>query len=84
MPQREVEIRLCVKAAKAEKKYTDGARLNPKHCAMGNQQPSSEQEKVQRSSHSGSRDTSDWYSEVVGIRKDEDMICALSKDRGSL
>lgn len=29
-----------------------------------------------------SRTASDWQSEVVGIRKDEDMVCALEKSKG--
>lgn len=37
----------------SRKKYMDGIRLNPKYQTMGNQQPSSEQEKVQRLSHMG-------------------------------
>lgn len=32
----------------SRKKYIDCARLNPKRFIMGNRQPSSEQEKVQR------------------------------------
>ena len=37
----------------SRKKCVDGARLNPKHYIMGNQQPSSEQEKAQRLSRKG-------------------------------
>lgn len=65
----------------SRKKWIDDAWLNPKHYLIGNQQPSSEKEKVQRLSLDGSRNASDWHSEVVGIRKDEDIVCALWKHK---
>lgn len=37
----------------SRKKKLDGARLNPKHLIIGNQQPSREQRKVQRLSRKG-------------------------------
>ena len=46
---------------------------------MGNQQPSSEQEKAQRLFPWGSRIASVWQFEVVDIRKDEDIVCTIWK-----
>lgn len=50
---------------------------------MDNQQPSSEEEKVQRLSQSGSRGK---RPEVVGIQVilDEDIVCASQKCEGAL
>lgn len=63
----------------SRKKYIDGIWLNPKCCdTMGNQQPSLEQRKVQRLSVR-SRVTSLWLSEVVSIRKDDDIVCSHRK-----
>ena len=42
-----------VTVTKVERKQIDGIRLKPKCYIMGNQQPSSEQEKVQRLSREG-------------------------------
>ena len=47
MLQRMVEI-LQRECGESRKKHIDCAWLNPKRVSMGNQQPSSEQEKVQR------------------------------------
>ena len=47
---------------------------------MDNQQPSSEQEKVQRLS----RERVGREVEAVGIRKDEDIVCALRKRKDVL
>ena len=49
---------------------------------MDNQQPSLEQRKVQRLTPEGVQDTSVF--EMVGIRKDEDIVCALRKRKDVL
>ncbi len=77
IPQRRDETCSSVMVTKVERKYVDSAWLNPKRFLMDNQQPSSEQEKVQRLSASKQRT-------VVGILKDEDIVCTLWKHRDAL
>ena len=58
--QHKHEIQLSVNVAKAEKSEQDGARLNPKHYRIGNQQVSPEQGKLQRLSFLRGVHTSVW------------------------
>lgn len=67
-------------ATKVERNDMDGIWLNPTFCKMGNQQLSSEQEKAQRLSREGV-DRKRLAVEVVGIRKDEDIVFSLLKKR---
>ena len=83
VPQRNIEI-YRRDGYESRKKQMDGIWLNPKYFLMDNQQPSSEQEKVQRRSRSGNKHASGWRAKVVGTLWGEDIVCALVKVRGCL
>lgn len=66
----------------SRKKSIYGTWLNPK-CHIKNGQ-SATKPRIEESSTTISQESRSKRSEVVGIRKDEDMVFSLSKDKGHI
>ena len=65
----------------SRKNRLDGARLNPKHLKIGNQQPSLEQRKVQRLSLLGVGSSDPKWCAPHRLAG-EDIVCASVKIEG--